>query len=127
MRRAEAPTTEKIAPSRPPIENPAAITAIGTVNMSIRVVFIWLGRITDDVPWRATRRTDNRRIKREYHSRRGPVHSNGWLYRLLRWTSECSSDHAQHHYAQDKQNPKKQMRVVKTKAAKLEDAKYEDQ
>jgi hypothetical protein len=38
-----------------------------------------LGHITDDVLWRATRRADNRQIKREYHSRRGPVHSNGWL------------------------------------------------
>ncbi len=35
--------------------------------------------ITDDVLWRATRRADYRQTKERLYSRRGPVHSNGWL------------------------------------------------
>jgi hypothetical protein len=35
--------------------------------------------ITDDNLWRVMRRAHNRQSKREYSSRSGRVHSNGWL------------------------------------------------
>jgi hypothetical protein len=53
-------------------------------------------RITDDVLWPATRRARGRHMRDKDTSRRRPVQSNGWLYRL-RLTLTVSSERASYY------------------------------